>query len=264
MCVHILHLDNNVTGLLFARDMSAQRQHTGPAMAGADANEIAAQISAHLTAKNVPPTQAWMHAFKPSIKLNMPVEGQKRTALFRILAADLTTAVQRSPTSGFPPDLANPDVKERTVRGPVTVQILDVEDIGRSRWSQVEAIEAQERGETSRGREVIRVVPDEENLSTALQRTQNSSGPHKLLLQDVNGAKIYAIELKPVPNVNVQMSIGAKMVLKNFVVARGVILLDDPRNVDWLGGKVDAWDKKWKDERKQVLKEKAGMREGGT
>lgn len=41
-------------------------------------------------------------------------------------------------------------------------------------------------------------------------------------------------------------------------MARGVVLLE-PRCVEVLGGKVDAWDRKWREERKKVLKEKAGM-----
>jgi RecQ-mediated genome instability protein 1 len=54
------------------------------------------------------------------------------------------------------------------------------------------------------------------------------------------------------------MAIGAKLVLRDFEVARGVVLLE-PRCVEVLGGKVDASDRKWRDERKKVLKEKAGM-----
>lgn len=142
------------------------------------------------------------------------------------------------------------------------MQILDVEDVGRSRWSQVEALEAQERGETTKGREIVRVLPAEEGEGgggVAAGGESGSAGPHKLLLQDAKGTKVYGLEVRSVQGVSVEMAIGTKLVLRDFEVARGVILLE-PRCVEVLGGKVDAWDRKWREERKKVLKEKAGMR----
>jgi RecQ-mediated genome instability protein 1 len=142
--------------------------------------------------------------------------------------------------------------------------VLDVEDIGRSRWSQVEALEAQERGETTKGREVVRVLPAEEGPDGAAATAAGgggghaSAGPHKLLLQDAKGTKVYGLEVRGIQGVSVGMAIGAKLVLRDFEVARGVVLLE-PRCVEVLGGKVDASDRKWRDERKKVLKEKAGM-----
>ena len=142
-----------------------------------------------------------------------------------------------------------------------------MEDIGRSRWSQVEALEAQERGETTKGREVVRVLPAEDGGEAAAVGGGSaaggggqsaSAGPHKLLLQDARGTKVYGLEVRGVQGVSVGMSIGAKLVLRDFEVARGVVLLE-PRCVEVLGGKVDAWDRKWREERKKVLKEKAGM-----
>ena len=142
-----------------------------------------------------------------------------------------------------------------------------MEDIGRSRWSQVEALEAQERGETTKGREVVRVLPAEDGGEAAAVGGGSaaggggqsaSAGPHKLLLQDARGTKVYGLEVRGVQGVSVGMSIGAKLVLRDFEVARGVILLE-PKCVEVLGGKVDAWDRKWREERKKVLKEKAGM-----
>jgi len=243
--------------------MASQRQPSAtPAMAGASAQDAAALISAFLATKHVPPTQAWMQSFVPTIRLNTPIAALQKTALFRLLATDLTTSIVKSPASCFPANITDPQVKEEQVRGPVTVQILDVEDIGRSRWSQVEAIEAQERGETNKGREVIRVVPDENSPDTATQNESRSFGPHKLLLQDANGAQVYATEIAPVNGIGVQMAIGSKLVLTDFTVARGVILLE-PRNAEMLCGKVDAWDKNWREDRKKVLKEKAGWTENG-
>ncbi|TKA32097.1 hypothetical protein B0A50_01344 [Salinomyces thailandicus] len=231
-------------------------------MAGVNDNvpDITASISAFLTAKGVTPTQAWLQSFMPTVRLNTPIAALQKTALFRLLVTDLTTSIVKSPTSCFPPNMTEPQVKDGQVRGPVTAQVLDVEDISRSCWSQVEAIEAQERGETTKGREIIRVVPDENNLDSSTQAEQKPSGVHKLLLQDANGAKAYAIELAPVNGVGMQMAIGVKLVLRDFNVARGVVLLE-PRSTEVLGGKVDVWEKKWREDRKAVLTQKAGVRD---
>lgn len=121
----------------------------------------------------------------------------------------------------------------------------------------------EERGETRKGHEVIRVVPDEEDDSdpNPPPAGNQASGPHKLLVQDAKGNKAYAFEMEDVKDVDVNtISIGAKLVLRDVTVARGVIMLTE-RSTSVLGGKVEAWDKKWRDDRTKVLKEKAGWRE---
>jgi len=233
-------------------------------MANGSPTDIAAAIARHLTSRGVPPTQAWMQSFMPSIRPNTPLVALQKTALFRLLATDLTTSVQTSASSTLPANLSDPEVRERTLPGPVTVQVLDIEDIGRSRWSQVQALDAHERGETTRGREIIRVVADESDPNaSAAHHESASSGPHKLLLQDANGLTIYAVELASIHGVGVQTCIGAKLVLSDdVVVARGLLLLE-PRNVEVLGGKVEAWDQAWRAGRKEVLERKAGMTSHG-
>lgn len=224
--------------------------------------EVKASITAYLTSKNVPPSTEWLRSFMPSIRLNMPIIALRKTALFRLLASDITQSVDTSgPSSVFPPGTSTPDVREKKLAGPITVQVLDVEDIGRSRWSQVESIEAQERGEMTKGREVIRVVDDETNTDNTATENAASPGPHKLLLQDAKGTKVYGLELDGVSGIGVQMAIGSKLVLRDATVARGVVLLE-PRGVEILGGKVEAWEKKWRSERKDALKRTAGLGEG--
>ena len=229
-------------------------------MAGNTHRETSEAIANYLRSKNVPPTQEWMRNFMPTIRPTTPIAALQRTALFRILSSDLTTSTQpSSPASCFPANVSSPETQELKLAGPITVQVLDVEDIGHSRWSQVENIEAHERGEMTKGREIIRVVADDNNSDpNRTPESMASSGPHKLLLQDCKGTNVYAFEMDAVNGVGVQMSIGTKLVLKDVTVARGVALLE-PKNVEVLGGKVDAWDKKWRNERKDVLKRKAGI-----
>jgi RecQ-mediated genome instability protein 1 len=238
--------------------MAAQRQPS----ATVSSPELVFALTNYLASKSIPPKQDWMQAFIPTVRTTTPIIALQKTALFRLLAADITTAVQTSPSTTFSPGIADPAIKDQRLPGPIPVQVLDIEDIGRSRWSQVEALEAQERGETTKGREVVRVLPEEgtagPNAPQVAGGQIKSAGPHKLLVQDAKGTKAYALELVNVQGIDVGMAIGAKLVLKDISVARGVVMLE-PRCVEMLGGKVDAWDKKWRDERKKVLKEKAGM-----
>lgn len=218
-------------------------------------------ISTFLTSKHLPPTQQWLQNFLPTTRPSTPLNALQKTALFRLLSTDLTASLQISSTTTFPSNVSNPELKERKLPGPIPVQILDIEDLGHSRWSQVENLEARERGETTKGREVVRVIPEEttSESSTSAAPSNNGSrtGPHKLLLQDARGTKVYAFEVASIDGIDVaQTAIGAKLVLRDVVVARGLVLLE-PGKVVMLGGKVEEWDKKWKNERKETLKLKA-------
>lgn len=219
-------------------------------------------LSTYLATKQLHPTQAWLQSFLSTARLTGPLQGLQMTALFRLLATDITTTLQATASSTLPLNATNVEIREQKLQGPIPVQVLDIEDIGRSRWSQAETLEQQERGEMTKGRELIRLAPDSEqdNESTtttqAPQPASKSIGPHKVLLQDAKGAKIYGFEIVTVDGIDVNMSIGAKILLRNVVVARGVVLLE-PQCVEVLGGKVDAWDKEWRKGRKDALKAKA-------
>lgn len=130
--------------------------------------------------------------------------------------------------------------------------MLAVEDMSKSRWEQIEAIEALERGEGTKGREIIRVTATEDDDSVGAN-VQKGGGPHKLSLQDAVGRRVYGIELRSLEGVGLGMSIGCKMVLKNVLIARGVILLE-PITTTVLGGKIEELHKAWKDGRKAELK----------
>lgn len=162
----------------------------------------------------------------------------------------------------------------------VFVQVMDIQDLGRSKWEQIEALESERKGETTKGREVIRVVPvDEEPSSAATQfprqnNTQGgntsagagagvnqtgdkaSKGPFKLLLQDWKGVSVWGFELRRVEKVGLPpgMGIGCKMLLRRGVkVARGVVLLE-PTSVLVFGGKIDGVDKAWRAGREERLR----------
>jgi RecQ-mediated genome instability protein 1 len=217
------------------------------------------EIRAHLVSRYIPPSQNWLKAFIDGQRNPVALPALKQTALFRLTHSDFTTSLAVPPRGVFPSTLLDASLPERMIEGPVPVQVLDLEDMGRSRWSQVDAIEGEERGETTKGREIIRVVQSEnEEEDSGQQESSNvvskGVGPFKLVLQDANGQKVFGIELFPVQGINMTMAIGTKLVLSNVKVARGVLLLE-PKSVVVLGGKIEALHSQWKASRKQVLQQ---------
>ncbi|RVX75411.1 hypothetical protein B0A52_00764 [Exophiala mesophila] len=268
------------------------------------------QISSQLASRHsliVSPN--WLTNFLSSRGANLPpLPALVSTAHFRILASDITTSL--SPAGGqevLPRAVDDVNVKELRLQASVLVQVLDVVDVGSSKWSQVEAIERVERGEEIRGREVIRTVggiADDNDTttntttSTTTTTTTNSAntyagaelqsasklsaGPHKLVLQDAKGVRVMAFELVKIPKIGLSTAasaslptatvqaqrqndslhingenpgtfIGVKLLLSpGTLVRRGMVMLT-PDTCVVLGGKVDAWDKKWKADRKATL-----------
>lgn len=211
--------------------------------------QLVAHLAAQLTAKGLDPTPIWLTSFLANQRPT-PLPALTQTALFRLLASDITTTLTFTPTTIFPADVHTPQLKERRLIGPLIVQVLAVEDISLSRWEQIEAIEALEKGEGTRGREILRAVAPEEGAEDFINK---GGGPHKLLLQDAHGERVFGIELKNVEGVGLGMSIGCKAVLRNITVARGVVLLE-PRSMTLLGGRINALHQAWKENRKAELK----------
>lgn len=238
---------------------------------------LAAQLLAQLQAHHLPPpSQTWLQTLIATRNPPPPLPSLLMTAKTRLLAADLTTPglldPARAPTLCFADGLAAPSVKETRLASDVYAQVVDVENLARSRWDQVEELEAVERGEQTRGREVVRIpVVDEEPLpppGTRQATTAAAPGApavaarnatHRLLLQDCKGQRVYALELVRMPEITIgSLHMGAKILLKKgTVVARGTILLE-PQTCQMLGGKVEAWHKTWLDGRLARLREAAG------
>lgn len=233
---------------------------------------IQAHISAELlNSKSLPVSQSWLNNFISSSTVsqrNVPLSVIIRTALFRILASDFRESLsRRTPSSLLPVDIFDTSLQESCLQGPIPLQIVDIEDIGTSLWSQVETIERIERGEAIRGREIVRTVNVDEDSEERAARAGNnrnanstvsgvgsaSNGPHRLILQDAAGTRAVAFELKRVEGIGLgKIPIGAKLLLHDATVARGMILLT-PECVTLLGGKIETLDQAWKEGRKAKL-----------
>lgn len=226
------------------------------------ANNLLNELTSHFNVRHLHPTPIWLQSFISTVRPNTPLQATKSTAVFRLLATDITTSLAQPSSTVFPRDVLTGTSQSRYVAGPIVCQVLDIEDIGHSCWSQVESIEAKERGETTKGREIVRVLPGENDDGPA-PPTVESKGPFKLLLQDAKGVKVYALDLRGIEGLGMGMTMGVKLVLRNCDVRRGVVMLE-PGCVQILGGKIEALDKAWKEGKKTRLINAANSgRDGG-
>lgn len=224
------------------------------------------------------PSQAWLTTLINSRTPPPPLPSLTATARTRLLAADLTTPNLLDPayiaSHSLPSNLSDATVRQITLSHDICVQVLDMENLSKSRWSQVEELEALERGEGSKGREMVRLREEGEEQGErgmTQAQTQSTQGAgraaatagagsekatHKLVLQDAKGQKIYGLELKKVDKIAIgKLNIGEKIMIKGGAsVSRGVIMLE-PSTCVVLGGKVDAWHKAWVEGRLARLKE---------
>ena len=247
-------------------------------------DQIIPQLRAELQNRwRLCPTDQWLREFITKYRNpSHPLPALASTANFRLLASDFTTSLSTQTGQSFPRDSGDINTKELIISTDIPVQILDIVDTGTSRWAQIEGIERVERGEEIRGREVIRNVPgaNDENDPNQNPRDNNqtpskkgSTGPQKVLLQDTSGGKIWAFELSRIDRITIinpdppardasgtmtpsrveGMQIGCKMVIRRGTkIRRGLIMLTADNTIV-LGGKVELWDSKWRETRKQRL-----------
>ncbi|KAI1210191.1 uncharacterized protein F4807DRAFT_72823 [Annulohypoxylon truncatum] len=244
--------------------------------------DLALQIRASLQSQGLPaPSLAWIQSALPNRNPLPPLPALVATVKTRLLAADLTNpALLEAPGPAFPANLlGNAEVKETKLPRDVPVQVLDIDNLSKSKWEQVEELEAVARGEQTRGREIIRLptgnedgedggddAPTQQQVATGRDAAPNANAAaaskgatHRLVLQDCRGQKAHALELRRVDRIGVgTMNIGEKMVIKRgATVARGILLLE-PATCVVLGGKVEAWQKAWVDGRLARLREAVG------
>lgn len=231
-------------------------------------SQIASQLQ---STKSLSISSSWLDSFvassSASLQRNVPISALTQTALFRVLASDFRdTLTAKDPSSLLPVDIFNVNVKERRLAGPIPLQVLDIEDIGTSLWSQVEAIERVERGEAVRGREIVRTVTVGDDSEARENNTgvgDNSNGPHRVILQDAAGIRAVAIELRRIHGLAIgKLQIGAKLILRDATIARGMVLLT-PESVTLLGGKIESLDREWKESRKARLLARIAEAEDG-
>ena len=144
-------------------------------------------------------------------------------------------------------------------------------DLAAGAWDEVQRLESAARGETRRGREIIRVAvgPDadsgNDSGSTGEPQRQGNS-THRLTLQDPCGTTFYALEVVRVPQkIGVGTTkIGEKIVFRaGTKVARGVVMMV-PETTVFLGGRVEAWDKTWMAARLDRAKGELSARAAGS
>ncbi|KFH45707.1 RecQ-mediated genome instability protein-like protein [Hapsidospora chrysogenum ATCC 11550] len=245
--------------------------------------DLQSQLKAAIISQSLPtPSPSLLTSVTTSRNPPPPLPSLIATAKARLLACDLTSSTLLDPsTASLPLSIADVQAKEARLPRDVHVQVVDVENLSLSRWEQVEELEAVERGERTRGREVVRVTAEdgggsggEDNDDNEGSQTQQPSttqrraaatakagktATHRLVLQDRNGKRVFALETQRMERIGVGTTcMGEKVLLKaGAVVARGTVLLT-PETCVFLGGKIDAWHKAWMEGRLTRLREAVG------
>ncbi|KAM0456807.1 hypothetical protein ACHAPV_007098 [Trichoderma viride] len=244
--------------------------------------DLIPQLRTAILAQSLPPpSQSFLTTLTTARLPPPPIPSLLATAKARLLASDLTNTSNTSiidPSAPiFPANIDAATVKETKLAQNTHVQVIDIENLSSSRWEQVEELEAIERGERTRGRQVIRVVAPEDgdneadaSASTAQQTqasrpaaaattTGGANAVHRLVLQDRQGKRVFAVELRRINGIGIgKTHIGEKILLKaGAVVARGTVLLT-PETCTLLGGKIEAWHETWVEGRLARLKQSVG------
>ncbi|KAG6062653.1 hypothetical protein E4U32_002091 [Claviceps aff. humidiphila group G2b] len=241
--------------------------------------DLATSLRTQITSQNLPyPSPSLLAILISTRSPPPPLPSLVATAKTRLLACDLTTSELIDPAQlpSFPAEILPPagaNAQEVPLRQNICVQVLDIENLTSSRWEQIEELEAIERGERTRGRQVIRVTGEEDEddargVASAVPArpsagagagTAGKNATHRLVVQDRSGNRVYAVELLRMPGLGIAtMSIGCKLVLRaGCIVARGTVLLT-PETCLVLGGKIESWHDVWVAGRMARLKETVG------
>ncbi|CAK7266033.1 hypothetical protein SEPCBS57363_001890 [Sporothrix epigloea] len=245
----------------------------------------ALQIRSALVSEQLPaPAQVWLQtliAQQPPQQRTLPA--LVAAAKARLLASDLTTPGLLD--ASLPPPVFSREllsasavsIQEMRLAYDVVAQVVDLENLSQSRWQQVQALEAIERGEQKRGREIIRVPAagdaengegaDETDTGTmdgrpaapaASTSTSDANATHRLVLQDAAGQTLFALELTRIYRIGIgRLRMGEKVLIKKGTpVARGTLLLE-PVSVKFLGGQVESLHKTWVEGRLARLRAEA-------
>ncbi|KAK9365475.1 hypothetical protein V1509DRAFT_667100 [Lipomyces kononenkoae] len=173
--------------------------------------------------------------------------------------------------SNFVPD-GIAAIRSTTIAGPITFQIVEVQEIGSSKCEQLRTIEEALTERGGNGRKVVRDLPTEA-AGVHVEENEVAGGPQapsssttngvqfhtltgtkpgwirtsivgkvlcKVLLQDPLGRCYWALESKPINELEVGIKLGSKVTLTNFTALRGVIMLK-PTSVVIHGGAIDEW-----------------------
>ncbi|CAI4214708.1 unnamed protein product [Parascedosporium putredinis] len=181
-----------------------------------------------------------------------------------VLTSNLTTpSLLDHSVPIFPAPLLGPDSPDARLPFDVPAQIVDVEDLSRSRWEQVEEMERIERGEMTKGRAVVRVEEREDgdgdgggggggggasgslassanavsSAAAATRAARRTNATHRIVLQDRSGRRVYGLELVRMD----RLGVGVTRIGKR--------------------GYVETEEKKWLAERLKILREAIGATE---
>lgn len=145
------------------------------------------------------------------------------------------------------------DVKIDSIKGPILVQLMDIVDISRSKYNQLQALEddtivpdpeeeviattANNNSNKSR-RRIAQAAADEEEEGGNDTTTKNpNKATYKVVFQDKNEKLIYGIEVIRNTDFSSDTPLGSKWILYDTTLRRGVLMLKK-NSLEYLGGEI--------------------------
>lgn len=178
---------------------------------------LQAQVLAHFASKQLHLSPTYISRLIAN--LDPPVTP---AVLAQLHTSLLNSSLQQSaaPQSYLPPNIATQH--NVSIPGPTLVQVIHVQDIGKSRIAQLEALEKAIEEAGPEGRRVVELPAEEDDEGgneNAAQNGANNEGINvgksicKVLLEDGRGERVYGMEVKAIEGIKVGMSLGCKVPL---------------------------------------------------
>lgn len=115
------------------------------------------------------------------------------------------------------------------LQGNICVQLDSLQDVSQPAYVQLQRLRGRERANDEVGA-----------VTQVTQRPWEAAPTRMLMLQLTDGVRsVEAMEYKPVPQLNISLPAGTKLLLKGPITCRLGVLLLGPQNVQVLGGEVE-------------------------
>ncbi|EEB07179.1 hypothetical protein SJAG_02262 [Schizosaccharomyces japonicus yFS275] len=197
--------------------------------------------------------EAWVQA----VVRHRAAQGQSmQPQMNDVMPFFLASDIRASTTNEGAASVSVADEHGKTLTGFTLVQVVRVEEIGKSIISQIEYLNQWEERKRLKGQQIIRLVHEgneEEDKDTtdlddsgvgeaqdALKGAKEFKSICKVILEDAQGQRFYGLEIKPVHGIWLGMALGTKMLITNARIHRGVCLLT-PASTRILGGEIALW-----------------------
>ncbi|XP_074650576.1 recQ-mediated genome instability protein 1-like isoform X2 [Tubulanus polymorphus] len=186
----------------------------------------AQQVKLQLKQKSVTVPDEWLNACIEWILSEYQEAGSSVTQLSHLVYEQwLETDLQQLNSSSFPLNLSKDD--KCNLNEKYCVQINSMRDAGVSAYSQLQKLKGTEN--------------ENEQVSAAPTQTSWEPKASRMLMMCLTDGnqQVFGMEYKPIPQINLNLPPGTKLLLKGNIICRHGVLMLTRDNIEVLGGQVE-------------------------